>query len=359
MSSSVIAAATIAAGLVGATLPAWPQAYPSRPIHLIVNWSPRGAGDILGRIIGNQLAIELHQSVVVEDRPGAGGTIGARDVVNAPPDGYTLTVAQTPEIAINPYFMKNVGYDPLKDLQPIALAGVMPLVLAVPSKSPYANVGQWVAALRANKAMTFASAGVGTPGHLAGEMLKLKLDKQLVHLPYKSAESALKDVAAGQVDFYFPSYPSVVPLMQRGRVKLLAVSTATRSPVSPDIPTVAEATGIANFDFPLWVGFFGPRGMPMDITEKLNTAINKVLLEPEINAQLQAFGPQVSALSIDQFTAFIHADIANYREIIKELLALELPLSHAGHAPAVDSGALERAEHQPLGAKSDETDDQN
>jgi tripartite-type tricarboxylate transporter receptor subunit TctC len=359
MSSSAIVAATIAAGLAGATSPAWPQAYPSRPIHLIVNWAGGGAGDILGRIIGNQLAVELHQSVVVEDRPGAGGTIGARDVVNAPPDGYTLTVAQTPEIAINPYFMKNVGYDPLKDLQPIALAGVVPLVLAVPSKSPYANVAQWAAALRANKAMTFASAGVGTPGHLAGEMLKLKLDKQLVHMPYKSAESALKDVAAGQVDFYFPAYPSVVPLMQRGRVKLLAVSTAKRSPLNPDIPTVAEATGIANFDFPLWVGFFGPRGMPTDITEKLNAEINKVLLEPEISARLQVFGPQLSALSIDQFTAFIHTDIANYRAIIKELLALELPLRHAGHAPAVDGGALDRTEHQPLGAKSDETDDQN
>jgi tripartite-type tricarboxylate transporter receptor subunit TctC len=358
-SSAIAAAAMIAAGLAGATSPAWPQAYPSRPIHLIVNWAGGGAGDILGRIIGNQLAIELHQSVVVEDRPGAGGTIGARDVVNAPPDGYTLTVAQTPEIAINPYFMKNVGYDPLTDLQPIALAGVMPLVLAVPAKSPYANVAQWAAALRANKAMTFASAGVGTPGHLAGEMLKLKLDKQLVHMPYKSAESALKDVAAGQVDFYFPAYPSAVPLVRAGRVKLLAVSTAKRSPVSPDIPTVAEATGIANFDFPLWVGFFGPRDMPTDITETLNTAINKILLEPEIDARLQVFGPQVSTLSIDQFTAFIRTDIANYREIIKELLALELPPRPAGRAPAVDGGALEHSEHQPPGAKSDAADERN
>jgi tripartite-type tricarboxylate transporter receptor subunit TctC len=195
--------------------------------------------------------------------------------------------------------------------------------------------------LRANKAMTFASAGVGTPGHLAGEMLKLKLDKQLVHMPYKSAESALKDVAAGQVDFYFPAYPSAVPLVRAGRVKLLAVSTAKRSPVSPDIPTVAEATGIANFDFPLWAGFFGPHGMPTDITEKLNAEINKILMEPEIKAQLQAFGPQVSTLSIDQFAAFVRTDIAQYQQIINELLALELPLRQPRHAPAVDGGALE------------------
>ncbi len=298
--------------------PVQAQAYPSRPIHLIVNFAPGGAGDILGRIIGNQLGVELHQSVIVENRAGAGGTIGARDVVNAAPDGYTLTVAQTPEIAINPYFMKNVGYDPLKDLQPVALAGVMPLVLAVPAKSPYATAADWAAALRAGKAMTFASAGVGTPGHLAGEMLKLKLDSKLVHVPYKGAGPALNDVAAGQVDFYFPAYPSAVPLSQGGKIKLLAVSTVKRSTVSPDIPTVAEVTGISNFDFPLWVGFFGPRALPMDIAQKLNTAINKIILEPAINARLKAIGPEVQALSIDQFATFVRTDIAKYQEIIKE-----------------------------------------
>jgi tripartite-type tricarboxylate transporter receptor subunit TctC len=316
--SSVIAAGTIAAGLAAATQPVRAQAYPSRPIHLIVNFAPGGAGDILGRIIGNQLGIELHQSVIVENRAGAGGTIGARDVVNAPPDGYMLTVAQTPEIAINPYFMKNVGYDPLKDLQPVALAGVMPLVLAVPTKSPYATAAQWVAALRANKPMTFASAGVGTPGHLAGELLKLKLDSKLVHVPYKGAGPALNDVAAGQVDFYFPAYPSAVPLAQGGKIRLLAVSTVKRSTVSPDIPTVAEVAGISNFDFPLWVGFFGPHGMPMEVTQKLNTAINKIILEPAINARLKAIGPELRALSIDQFAAFVRTDIAKYQEIIKD-----------------------------------------
>lgn len=320
--SSVIAAATIAAGLAAPPLPVLAQgsaqAYPSRPIHLIVNFAPGGAGDILGRIIGNQLGIELHQSVIVENRAGAGGTIGARDVVNAPPDGYTLTVGQTPEIAINPYFMKNVGYDPLKDLQPVALAGVMPLVLAVPAKSPYATGAEWAAALRANKPMTFASAGVGTPGHLAGELLKLKLDSKLVHVPYKGAGPALNDVAAGQVDFYFPAFPSAVPLSQGGKIKLLAVSTVKRSTASPEIPTVAELTGIPNFDFPLWVGFFGPHGMPMDVTQKLNTTINKIILAPAINAKLKAIGPEVQALSIDQFSSFVRTDIAKYQAIIKD-----------------------------------------
>lgn len=312
------AAAALAIALAIPALPAWSQAYPSRPICLIVNFPPGGTGDIIGRIVANQLAIELGQSVVVENHSGAGGTIGARDVVNAPPDGYTLTVAQTPEIAINPYFMKDVGYDPLKDLQPIALGGVVPLALVVPPNSPYSTAAQWVAALRSGKALTFASAGIGTPGHLAGELLKLKLDNKLVHVPYKGAGPALNDVAGGQVDFYFPGYPGAVPLMQGGRIKLLAVSTAKRSPLAPDIPTVAEATGIANFDFTLWAGFFGPRGLPTDIATRLNAAIDKIILEPDIKARLQQIGAAVSALSIDQFAAFVRADIERYQTIIKD-----------------------------------------
>ena len=313
-----VAAAAIACGLSVAAVPASAQTYPSRPIHLIVNFPPGGTGDILGRIIANQLAVELGQSIVVENRSGAGGTIGARDVVNAAPDGYTLTVGQTPEIAVNPYFMKDVGYDSLKDLQPIALAGVVPLALVVPPDSPFSTVAQWETALRANQALTFASAGIGTPGHLSGELLKLRLDNKLIHVPYKGAGPALNDVAGSQVDFYFPGYPGAVPLMEGGRVKMLAISTAKRSSLAPDMPTVAEATGLANFDFTLWAGFFGPRALPMKIVTQLNSAIDKVILEPDVKSRLEQAGAVVSALSIDQFTAFVRADIEKYKEIIKD-----------------------------------------
>jgi tripartite-type tricarboxylate transporter receptor subunit TctC len=214
--------------------------------------------------------------------------------------------------------MKDVGYDPLKDLQPIALAGVVPLALVVPAKSGYASATEWVSALRARKALTFASAGVGTPGHLAGEMLKLKLDDKLVHVPYKGAGPALSDIAGGQVEFFFSAYPSAVPLTQSGRIRLLAVSTVKRSPVAPEIPTVAETTGIADFDFKLWVGFFGPRGLPMPIANQLNGAINKIICEPATMARLQAIGATITPLSIDQFAAFVRADIARYRAIIEE-----------------------------------------
>ena len=314
--TAALAVGTLVVGLAAAAVPAWPQSYPSRPIHLIVNFPPGGTGDIVGRIIANQLSIELNQSIVVENRSGAGGTIGARDVANAAPDGYTLTVAQTPEIAVNPYFMKDVGYDPLKDLQPIALAGVVPLALVVPIKSPYTTVEQWVAALRAKTPMTFASAGVGTPGHIAGELLKLRLDDKLVHVPYKGAGPALNDVAGGQVDFYFPGYPGAVPLVQGGRVRMLAVSSAKRSPIAPEVPTVAEATGLTNFDFTLWAAFFGPRGTPLDLATRLNAMINKVILEPAIKARLEDNGAVVSALSIDEFSTFVRKEIGNYRDII-------------------------------------------
>jgi tripartite-type tricarboxylate transporter receptor subunit TctC len=312
-----VAAATLTIGLAVSALPAWPQTYPSRPIRLIISFPPGGTGDIIGRIIANQLAIELGQSIVVENRPGAAGTIGARDVVNAAPDGYTLTVGQTPEIAVDPYFMKDVGYDPVKDLQPIALAGVVPLALVVPANSPFSTVGQWVAALRSNQALTFASAGIGTPGHLGGELLKLRLDNKLIHVPYKGAGPALNDVVGGQVDFYFPGYPGAVPLVQGGRVKMLAVSTAKRSPLAPDTPTVAEATGLANFDFSLWAGFFGPRALPTNISTRLNAAINKVILEPAVKSRLEETGAAVTAMSIGQFSDFVRAEIEKYQGIIK------------------------------------------
>ena len=214
-------AAAFAIAITVAAQPAWPDSYPSRPIHLIVNYVPGGTGDIIARLIGARLTEEIGQSVVIENRPGAGGTLGARDVVNADPDGYVLTVAQTPEIAINPYFMKAVGYDPQKDLQPIALGGVVPLALAVPANAPYSTIGEFITFLRStDKPLTFASGGVGSSGHLAGELLKLKIINKLTHVPYKGAGQALTDLVGGQVDFYFPGLIAAMPMMQAGKLKI-------------------------------------------------------------------------------------------------------------------------------------------
>jgi tripartite-type tricarboxylate transporter receptor subunit TctC len=321
MATGRVTVASLGGALIGLmlALPAWPQAYPSRPIHLIVNFVPGGTGDIIARLIGARLGEELGESVVVENRPGAGGTLGARDVVTAVPDGYTLSVAQTPEIAINPYFMKGVGYDPLKDLQSIALGGVVPLALAVPADAPYSTMAEFVAFLRTtDRIVTFASGGVGTSGHFAGELLKLKLNSKLTHVPYKGAGQALTDLMGGQVDFYFPGLIAAMPMMQAGKLKILAVATRQRSAALPDIPTVAEITGIRNFDFTLWAGFFGPRGMPPPIAAQLNSAVDKIILEPEIKTRLQDNGAEVSALSITQFDGFVREEIDKYRQIITD-----------------------------------------
>jgi tripartite-type tricarboxylate transporter receptor subunit TctC len=199
----------------------------------------------------------------------------------------------------------------------LALAGVVPLALVVPESAPYSTMADFVKFMGTGQPITFASAGVGTPGHLAGEYLKLKLNNKMTHVPYKGAAPALNDVVGGQVDFYFPGFPAALPLTQGGKVKLLAVSSATRAPAAPDIPTVAEATGIANFDFTLWVGFFGPHGMAPDVANRLNTEINKILLDPEIKQRLENDGAQVSALTIPQFGAFVQREIDKYQGIIK------------------------------------------
>jgi tripartite-type tricarboxylate transporter receptor subunit TctC len=201
-------AAAIALIAAAAASPAFPDAYPSRPIHLIVNFAAGGTGDIVARLVGNKLSSALGQSVVVENRPGAGGTLGARDVVNAQSDGYTLTVAQTPEIAINPFFMKDAGYDPRKDLQAIALTGVVPLALVVPGSAPYSTMAEFVKFLRnPDRPVTFASAGIGTPGHPAGELLKLKLNNNLTHVLYKGAAPALNESSAAMSISIFPDSP--------------------------------------------------------------------------------------------------------------------------------------------------------
>jgi tripartite-type tricarboxylate transporter receptor subunit TctC len=305
--------------LVGLAVPARSDDYPNRPIHLIVNYVPGGTGDIIARLIGGQIAIELGQSVVVENRPGAGGTLGARDVVGAAPDGYTLTAAQTPEIAINPYFMKDIGYDPQKDLKPIALGGVVPLALVVPESAPYSTVDEFVKFLRTtDKQVTFASGGVGTSGHLAGELLRVKFNSKLVHVPYKGAGQALADVVAGQVDFYFPGLIAALPFVKAGKLKLLAVATTKPSAAMPDIPTMAQATGIRNFSFTLWAGFFGPRALPDDVVTKLNRTIDKIIVEPDIKNRLETNGVEIAPMTIEQFNAFITGEIYNYQAIIHE-----------------------------------------
>jgi tripartite-type tricarboxylate transporter receptor subunit TctC len=293
------------------------QPYPSRPVRLVVPFAAGGTGDIVARVLADRLAQALGQPVVVENRPGATGAIGSKMVASAAPDGHTILVGQTGEMAINQHWNKGLGYDPDKDFQPVALATIVPLALVAPGKASWSTVADMLKASHA-RGLTFASAGAATPGHLSGELLRLRTKSNMTHVPYNGAAPALNDILGGHVDMFFSGFPPTVQHVKAGTMKLLAVSTAKRSSVAPDVPTVAEASGIKDFDIALWQGFFAPRATPREIVVRLHTEINKLLNQPEIRAKLLEAGAEVSTISIDEFTAFTRAESAKFLRIIQD-----------------------------------------
>jgi tripartite-type tricarboxylate transporter receptor subunit TctC len=306
----------LTAGFVLAALPLQAQ-MPAGTVRMIVGYAAGGTGDVVARIVAPKLSDALGQLVVVENRPGATGAIAAHGVATSAPDGLTLLVGQTGEVAINQHMMKNLSYDPDKDLKPVALLAIVPLAMTVSAKAPYSTVAEFIKALPGQK-MTFASAGTGTPGHFAGEFLKAKTKGNLVHVPYKGAGPALNDLLGSHVDLYFPGMPAVQPHVKSGLLKVLAVSSAKRSAIAPDVPTVAETTGMTDFDFTLWAGVFAPRETPQAIVTKLNTEINKVLNDPDTRKRLVEAGAEVDAMSVDQFRGFVDRESSKYARIVKE-----------------------------------------
>jgi len=294
------------------------QNYPTRTVQVIVAYSPGGTGDFVARTLQEKLSAALGQTVVVENRAGASGAIGAHSVTAAAPDGYTLLLGQTGEISINQHWLKGLNYDPDKELEPVALAAVVPLALVVPAKAPYSTIQDFLAALKLKPKLTFASAGTGTPGFFAGELLKQRFDSNLTHVPYKGAGPALTDVIGSHVDFYFPGFPAAVPHVQAGNLKMLALSSATRSPTAPNVPTVAEVTGLKDYDFTLWAGFFAPRGTPQPIIDRLNKEINTILADPGIKARLESAGAIVRPMSVPEVKQFVQDESQKYLRVIQE-----------------------------------------
>ncbi|HEY1541311.1 MAG TPA: tripartite tricarboxylate transporter substrate binding protein [Xanthobacteraceae bacterium] len=299
------------------TLPAAAQPYPARTVTIIVGYAPGGTGDFIARLIGNKLSEKFGRTVIVENRGGASGLIGAQLVAKAAPDGYTILCGQTPEIAINPTFL-NSGLDVARDLAPIALGGVVPLALVAPKSAPYSTLPEMLKASHTPKGLLFASAGTGTPGHFAGELLKLASHGNMTHVPYKGAGPALADLLGSHVDFYFPGFPAAVPFVKTGQMKMLAVSTARRASSAPDVPTVAEAAGIKDFDFSLWAGFFAPHGTPPDMVAMLNKAINEVLAQPDIKKRMDDAGADIVPMSVAEFDAFIRLESDKYAGVVKQ-----------------------------------------
>jgi len=297
--------------------PSLAQDYPSHVVKFVVPYAPGGTSDIIARVIADRLSATLGQSVIVENRPGATGAIGARAVASAAPDGHTLLVGNTGEIAINPLWGKGIGYDPDKDFLPVAFTANVPLVLVVPAKAPYATMREMLEAAR-ERGLSFASAGWATPGHFAGEMLKFKTKANFSHVPYNGAAPALNDLLGGHVDLFFSGFPAAMPHVKVGTLRAIAVSSGRRSAIAPDLPTVAEVAAISSFDITLWQGIFAPRGTPKEIVGRLTSQINHVLTEPDIKQKLLEQGADVQPMSIDQFASFVTAESNKFRGIIKD-----------------------------------------
>src|SRR5262249_31537667 len=271
----------------------------------------------IARIVGNKLAEKFGRTVVVENRSGASGAIAAQFVINSAPDGHTILAGQTPEMAINPHFLKG-HLEVERDLVPIALGGVVPLALVVPKDAPWSTVPGLLKAAQSWKGLLFASAGPGTPGHFAGEVLKLASHGNMTHVPYKGASPALADLLGSHVDFYFPGFPAALPFVKNNQMKMLAVSTARRAASAPDLPTVSEAAGIKVLLFRRGGGFNAPAGTPAAIVTQLNAAINEVLALPDVKTKMAEAGADIIPMSVDEFAAFTKRESGKYQRIIQE-----------------------------------------
>ena len=294
------------------------QPYPTKPIQLINTSAEAGAGAFVARLMAEKLVPILGQPVTVENRPGASGITGTREVARAAPDGYTVLIGHTAELAILPHFVRNLGYDPQKDLQPVSLIAVFPLALVVKSSVQQSGLKEYLAQSRdSRRGLLFASSGPGTPGHLAGELLRLRTGARLSHVPYDGGGPAVQDVIAGRVDFYFSSLAAAMPYITSGQLKALAVSTAKRSSALPNVPTVAE-TGIGDFDLALWIGVFVPRATPRDVMIQLNRAVNEILAQADIIEQVKREGGEIVPTSPEQFASFVRSELARYADLLQE-----------------------------------------
>jgi tripartite-type tricarboxylate transporter receptor subunit TctC len=305
-----IAAATIASGRA--------QNYPSGPVTLIIGNPAGGAGDIIAGAISEKLAKALGQPVNIEYRSGASGAIGASRVAHAAPDGRTLLVGQTTEIVINRALAREIGYDPESDFLPIALLATMPLALIVPSNAPYSTLEELLKTSRSSpRGLTFASTGPGTPGHLASELLRIRTGARLTHVPFDGGAQALNAVLNHRVDFHFQALPTAMPEVQAGKLKILALSSAQRSPAVPNVPTVEES-GIKDFDVTLWAGIFAPRGTPSEIVTRLNREIDGILAEPDVKETLTRAGAELRPMSVPEFMSFVRSETDRYDAFIKQ-----------------------------------------
>lgn len=291
-------------------------AFPDKPIRLVVPFAAGGATDVVARQLGLRLGQELRQPVIVENRPGAGGNIGAGVVVGAPADGYTLLVASPAEVAINQFLYAHMPYDPVKDLTAVARVATVPLVLVVNAASPVTSVSALVKSLKERARANYASSGTGGPQHLAGEWFRLLTGTTMTHVPYKGGAPAMADLLGGQVDLFFAGLPSALTHIRAGKLRALAVTTSQRSPLIPEVSTLAEQ-GFPDFSIENWQGVFAPAGTPEDVRTVLAQTIQKIAQEKTFADHLQAQGASPAYMNPGAFSAFVTSERAKYSQLIK------------------------------------------
>lgn len=296
---------------------AQPQAIPSKPIRIIVPWPPGGGTDIFARSIGQKLTEARGQQVIVDNRPGAAGNIGARLAAKAPADGYTLLLA-TITLATSPSLYKSLGYDPLRDLAPITLIAGVPHLLVVHPSLPAKSVKELIALAKSRPGeINYASAGIGSPFHLAAELFNLLAGVKMNHVSYNGGGPAVVAVIGGEVQVAFANLLAVLPHVQAGKLRALGITSATRSSAAPNLPTIAES-GLKGYDFTSWFGMLAPTGTPGDIVQKLNEEIVKVLKSPELKERFARDGADIIASDSQEFSAYLRSETTKWAKVIKE-----------------------------------------
>lgn len=310
-----LAALGLAGALVAPSIALAQAEYPSKPIRLIVPFSPGGTADIVGRIFGAQLGQELNTTVVVENKAGAGGSIGTRLVADAPADGYTLLLASSSTHGTNPAVYKTLQYDATTDFTPITQLITVPGVLSVTAAFPAKNLQELIAIGRDQPdRYAYASSGAGGLGNLATELLKARTGAKFMHVPYRGAGPAFTDVIGGQVAMIWEPVAASLPYIRGGQLRAIAIAADTRSPELPDTPTFKEA-GVADYDAMAWNGLLGPKNLPASVLEKLHAASVKALNAPEVKQKLASLGGTVSANSPEAFAEIIRTDVAKWKQV--------------------------------------------
>ena len=315
LSKRMLLCALACAAVFLAAAEAKSQSYPTKPIRMIVPFPPGGPIDVMGRLVGDRLSQGLGQTVVIENRPGAGAVIGSKAVASAEPDGYTLLFGSSGSLAVTPALYKNAGYDPVKSFAPVAAVSVGPLVLAVNPSVPAKTVAELVAHAKANAGKLNYGSGLGTPPHIAWGLFKLLTKTDVLYVPYKGAAPAITDLLAGQLHFIIDAPGVLLPHIQGGKLRALAVTSPTRSADLPGVPTMAES-GYPDFLMTFWTGVVAPAGTPQAVVERLNKVINDGLASAEMKKSLARFRVEPRPGSPKDFAAFIASESKKWAGVI-------------------------------------------